>query len=125
MNSKVFTVIRIIFGVLLAVFGANKFFNFMPAPENLPDAVMAYMTALMSTKTLYLVGAVELVSGLAFLFNKYGALMAVILMSVSINVILFHLTLDPVSIGPGLVLFLLNILMLYHYRDKYKALLAG
>ncbi|HEX9825352.1 MAG TPA: DoxX family membrane protein [Flavobacteriaceae bacterium] len=125
MTLKVLTVIRIIFGVLIAVFGANKFFNFMPAPENLPENIMAYMMALMSTKTLYLIGAVELVSGLAFLFNKYGALMAVILMSVSTNVILFHLSLDPKGIGPGLVLFLLNILMLYYYRDKYKALLAA
>jgi len=125
MNSKILTVIRIIFGILIAIFGANKFFNFMPAPENLPDAVINYMTALMTTKTLYLIGAVELIAGLAFIFNKYGALMAVILMSVSVNVILFHISLNPEGILPGLILFALNILMLYNYRSKYKDLLAG
>lgn len=123
--SKVLTVIRIIFGVLLVVFGSNKFLNFMPAPESMPDAIINYMTALMSTKTLQLVGIVEVVAGLAFIFNKYGALLAIILMSVSINAVLFHMFLGPADIMGALILLILNILMLYVYRNKYKDLLAG
>ncbi|GFZ92152.1 hypothetical protein GCM10011531_24850 [Aquaticitalea lipolytica] len=122
--NKALTIIRIVFGILIAIFGANKFFNFIPAPENLPEAVMNYMTALMSTKTLYLVGAVELLAGLTFIFNKYGALMAIILMSVSINAVLFHIYLSPSDIAGALILLVLNIVMLYAYRDKYKDLLA-
>jgi putative oxidoreductase len=123
--NKALTIIRIIFGVLLVIFGANKFFNFMPAPEEMPEAIITYMTALMSTKTLELVGAVELIAGLAFIFNKYGALMAIILMSVSINAVLFHAFLGPADIMPAIILLILNIVMLYAYRDKYKDLLAG
>ncbi|SFZ89291.1 DoxX protein [Flaviramulus basaltis] len=122
--SKVLTIVRIIFGILLVIFGANKFLNFMPAPEEMPEAVMNYMTALMSTKTLQLVGVVEIVAGLSFIFNKYGALMAIILMSVSINAVLFHLFLGPADIAGALILLILNIVMLYYYRDKYKDLLA-
>ncbi|MGZ0017582.1 DoxX family membrane protein [Yeosuana sp. AK3] len=123
--NKALTVIRIIFGILLAVFGANKFLNFMPAPEEMPEAVINYMTALMSTKTLGLVGAVELIAGLSFIFNKYGALMAIILMSVSINAVLFHVFLSPADSIGAIVLLVLNIVMLYAYKDKYKDLLAG
>ncbi|NCP05426.1 MAG: DoxX family membrane protein [Flavobacteriales bacterium] len=123
--NKALTVIRIIFGILLAVFGANKFLNFMPAPEEMPEAVINYMTALMSTKTLGLVGAVELIAGLSFIFNKYGALMAIILMSVSINAVLFHVFLSPADMIGAIVLLALNIVMLYAYKDKYKNLLAG
>lgn len=123
--NKVLTVIRIIFGILIAIFGANKFLNFMPAPEEMPEAVMNYMTALMSTKTLELVGAVELIAGLSFIFNKYGALMAIILMSVSVNAVLFHLFLGPADIMGALILLILNIVMLYAYRSKYKDLLKG
>jgi len=123
--NKALTVIRIIFGILLAVFGANKFLNFMPAPEEMPEAVINYMTALMSTKTLGLVGAVELIAGLSFIFNKYGALMAIILMSVSINAVLFHIFLSPADMIGAIVLLALNIVMLYAYKDKYKNLLAG
>ena len=123
--KKAINIIRIIFGVLIAIFGTNKFFNFMPAPSDLPDSIINYMSALMATKTLYLVGAVEFIAGLSFIFNKYGALMAIILMSVSVNIILFHITLNPDGIGPGVAMFLLNILMLFNYRDKYRDLLKG
>lgn len=123
--SKTLSVIRIIFGVLITIFGANKFLNFMPAPETMPEPIMNYMTALMSTKTLELVGAVEVIAGLSFIFNKYGALMALILMSVSINAVLFHAFLGPADIMGALILLILNIVMLYAYRDKYKDLLAG
>lgn len=123
--SKPLAIIRIIFGVLITIFGANKFLNFMPTPETMPDAVMNYMTALMSTKTLELVGAVEVIAGLSFIFNKYGALMALILMSVSINAVLFHAFLGPSDIMGALILLILNVVMLYAYKDKYKDLLAG
>lgn len=123
MNSKVLNIIRIVFGVLLVIFGSNKFLNFMPAPENMPDAVINYMTALMATKTLALVGIVEVAAGLAFIFNKFGALLAIILMSISINAVLFHATLDPANSVGAIVLLVLNIVMLFAYKDKYKDLL--
>nr|WP_293302262.1 hypothetical protein [Allomuricauda sp.] len=49
--------------------------------------------------------------------------MAVILMSVSVNAVLFHATLAPAGIGPGLGLLVLNILALIGYKDRYKDLL--
>jgi len=126
MNSKVFMVIRIIFGILLVIFGAEKFFHFMPQPEQaMPESVMNYMNALMSTKTMSLVGLVEVLAGLSLIFNKYGALMMIILMSISINAVLFHATLDPATIPGALVLLVLNIVMLYAYRNNYKDLLRG
>lgn len=124
MNSKVFMVLRILLGVILLVFGLNKFLNYLPQPEMSADAG-AFFGAIISTKTFILVAVVEIVSGLALIFNKYGALMAIILMSVSVNIILFHLTLNPEGIGPGALVFILNVIILYGYKDKYKDLLAG
>jgi len=124
MNSKVFTVLRIVLGLMLLVFGSNKFFNFLPAPEGMSEAAGAFFGALMSTKTLYLVAVVEVAAGLAFVLNKFGAPMAIILMSVSINAVMFHLSLDTANIGPALVLLVLNIVVLYSYKNKYKELLG-
>ena len=124
MNSKVFMVLRIIFGLLLIMFGSNKFFQFMPMGE-LPEAAGNFFGALMSTKTLMLVAIVEILAGLALIINKYGALMMLILMSVSVNAVLFHATLAPDGIVPGIVLLVLNVVMLYGYKDKYKDLLNG
>lgn len=125
MNSKVLMVLRIILGLMLLVFGLNKFFHFLPDPEGMSADAGNYFAALMSTKTMILVAVVEVIAGLAFLLNKYGALMALILMSISINAVLFHANLDAANIAPALVLLVLNIVVLYGYKDKYKDLLAG
>lgn len=125
MNSKVLLILRIILGLFLLLFGSNKFLNFMP-PFELGEAAMAYFGALASAKVIpYLVGIVEIVAGLSLLLNKYASLMMLILMSVSVNAVLFHATLDPGNIVPALVLLLLNIAMLYGYKNNYKDILKG
>ena len=108
MNSKVFMVLRIVFGLMLLVFGLNKFFNFMDPPPGVSADAGAYFWALLNSKAIYLVAVVEIVTGLSMLINKCGALMSLILMSVSVNAILFHAVLDPGNILLAIVL-LINV----------------
>ena len=124
MNSKVFMVVRILLAIMLLVFGTNKFFNFLP-PFEVPQAAQDYFAAMASSKTIQVVGIIEVLTGLALLINRYGALMAVILMSVSVNAVLFHATLAPEGIGPALGLLILNILVLVGYKDRYKDILRA
>ena len=123
MNSKVFMVLRILLGIFVLVFGINKFYSFIPMEAPTGDAG-AYFGALMNSKTLMLVAIVEIVAGLALIFNKFGALFALILMSVSVNALLFHAVLDPANSAGAVVLLVLNIAVLFGYKDKYKALLS-
>lgn len=122
MNSKVFMIVRYILALGLLFFGTNKFLHFVSPPPP-PEEAMGYWQALTTTNTMVLVGIVEAVAGLSLLLNKYAALMMIILMSVSINAVLYHVALDPGSIVMALVLLLFNILMLISYKDKYTALL--
>ncbi|WP_111685523.1 DoxX family membrane protein [Winogradskyella tangerina] len=126
MNSKVSMILRILLGIFVLVFGANKLYpgGFLPAPEGMSEAAGNYFGALVSSKTIILVGVVEVVAGLALIFNKYGALLAFILMSISVNAVLYHAVLDPGNIAPAIVLLLLNIVVMYGYKDKYKDLLS-
>jgi putative oxidoreductase len=124
MNAKVFMVVRLLLGLMLLVFGINKFLNFLPAPEGMSADAGAYFGALTSAKVITLVAVVEVLAGLALIVNKFGALMALILMSVSVNAVLFHATLDPGNIAPAVALLILNIIVLYGYKDKYKELLS-
>ena len=124
MNSKVFLVLRILLGLFVLVFGLNKFFQFIPMEEPTGDAG-AYFGALMNTKTLLLVAIVEIVAGLALIFNKFGALMAIILMSVSVNALLFHATLDPANSTGAIILLVLNIAVLFGYKDRYQGILKA
>ncbi|MBO6830154.1 MULTISPECIES: DoxX family membrane protein [unclassified Flagellimonas] len=125
MNSKVFLGIRILLGLFVLIFGLNKFLNFIPAGGEMSEPAMNYFGGLSSTYTIQLVAIVEILAGLALIFNKYGALMALVLMSVSVNAVLFHATLDIGNIGPALGLLILNILVLVGYKDRYKDLLRA
>ncbi len=124
MNSKVFMVLRILLGLFVLVFGLNKFLHFIPMEAPSGD-VATYFGALASSKTLILVAVVEILAGIALIFDKFGALMALILMSVSVCAVLFHATLDPANIAGALVLIVLNIAILFGYKDKYAGLLAA
>ena len=123
MNSTVTLILRILFGLFLLFFGANKLFHFVDPPPP-PETALGYWDALMTTKTMTLVAVVEIVAGLTLLLNKYAAPMMIILMSVSVNAVLYHLSLDPGSTMMAVVLLVLNLVMLYIYKDKYKDLLS-
>ena len=124
MNSKVFMILRILLGLFVLFFGLNKLIpgGLIEMPPLEGDA-LAYFTGLIKSKTLTLVAIVEVVAGVALIFNKYGALLAIVLMSVSVNALLFHAVLDPGGIFGAIVLIILNIVVLYGYKNKYKDLL--
>lgn len=125
MNSKVFMVVRILLGFFILFFGLNKLIpgGLIEMPEMSAEAG-AYFGALTSTKTMTLVAILEVIAGLSLILNKFGALMTVILMSISVNAVLFHATLDPGGIGGALALLILNVIVLYGYKDKYKGILS-
>jgi hypothetical protein len=124
MNSKISMIIRIIFALALLFFGSNKILHFMDPPPA-PEVAWGYWEALTITKTMTLVAIVEIIAGLSLLLNKYTALTMLILMSVSINAVLYHATLDPNSIVMALVLLVLNIYMLIQNKTSYEGILKS
>ncbi|MEM1257395.1 MAG: DoxX family membrane protein [Bacteroidota bacterium] len=124
MSAKIFMAVRILLGVFVLVFGLNKFLHFLPDFE-LNEAGQNYFGALVASHTMTMVALVEIVAGLALVFNKWGSLMTLILMSVSVCAVLFHATLDPANIGGALVLLVLNIVTLLGYKDRYADILRA
>ncbi|MDH5464785.1 MAG: hypothetical protein OEW60_04090 [Thiovulaceae bacterium] len=123
MQKKIFIGIQVLAGLMLVVFGSNKFFGFIsmapPAPE-----MGAFVGALFSTGYMKeLVAVIEILAGVAFLANKYAALLAVVLMPVMLNALLAHLFLDPAGMGGALVLTLLTVGVMYTHREQYTRIL--
>jgi len=125
MQTKVLMAIQIIAGVMLLVFGFNKFFHFIDMA--MPAAGMgAFMSAIIATGYLFkVVALVEIAAGLAFILNRYVALMAVVLMPVMVNAFLAHAFLDPSGIGGALLLTLLTIVIMIGHKDRYRAILES
>ncbi|MDQ7084348.1 MAG: DoxX family membrane protein [Sulfurovum sp.] len=122
MKTKIYTGIQILAGLMLIMFGMNKFLHFIPMPPP-PAELGAYLGALMATGYLMtLVAIIEIGAGISFLLNKYTALMAVILMPVMVNAFLAHLFLDISGIGGSLMLTVFTIVVMIRHKEAYTGM---
>ena len=125
MKTKIFAGVQIIAGLMLVLFGANKFLDFIPMGAHSVE-MGTFMGALFGVGYLMtLVAIIEIVAGLAFLSNKFAPLMAVVLMPVMLNAFLAHLFLDPASLGGALMLTIFTIIVMIRHKDAYKPLLRA
>lgn len=122
MNSMFTKIVRIVLGIMLVLFGANKFFGFIPLPE-LPEKAASFMTSLGATGyVLKTVGVLEIIIGAMLLLKKWVAFALTLLVPISLNILLFHLFLDVSGIGGALLITVLNGILIYKHWPQYKSL---
>jgi len=113
---------RYLLGLAMLVFGANKFFNFMPAPELTGDAA-SFMGALAGSGYIFpTLGVVYILAGLLLVLNKAVPFALTILVPVSFNIVAFHLKFDPAGVLFAAVVALLNLFLIYTNWDRFKSL---
>ena len=77
------------------------------------------------TATGYLmttVKIVELLCGAAFLVGRFVPLATVAIFPITLNILMFHLFLDPSGLPMAIFLILGNLFLAYYYREKYRVL---
>lgn len=120
--NKAKLIIRILFGLMLVIFGLNKFLQFMPMPP-MPEAAGMFMGALVKSGYLMVVVAIiEIVTGVLLLVNKYQSLALVIVFPVILNAFLFHLFLDLPGIGGAAIAIAMNIFLFLANKESYRLL---
>ena len=126
MNKKETMVIRILVGLMMAVFGLNKFLNFMPAPEGMGEQMAALMDVFTHSPFMSIIGVLEILGGLGLILNKYVPLSLTILIAILFNAALFHLLLDnPVNAGGSIVFLILSIVLVYAHKERFSSLLSA
>lgn len=109
-----------LFGLIFVIQGLNKLFNFIPV-EGLTEEQLEMFGHLQAiTWLMPLIGVAEIVSGLLLALPKFRALGALIALPVTTGILLHHLTLEPMGLVIGIVLFLLNIWALADNWHKYR-----
>src|SRR5680860_251524 len=110
MKSKILFVVCLLFGLMFINAGLNKFFNYMPMPEEMPENVMKMFTAMVEIGWLIpLIAVAEIVGGLLFIIPKFRALGAVIIFPVMVGILLAHFTVAPSGLPLALTLFVVLI----------------
>lgn len=125
MKSKILTVLSAIFGLLLINSGLNKFFQYIPVPEGLPEEVIKDNVALMEIQWLIpLVGLAEIIGGLLLIFPKTRALGALVVFPVMVGVLLTHIFVAPEGLPMALALWAILLWILFDNRRKYMPLIG-
>lgn len=123
MKNKIFNIVSALFGLLLINGGLNKFFNYMPIPENLPEPLIKDSMALMEISWLMpLIATAELIGGLLILFPRTRALGVLIVIPVMVGVLLTHLTVAPDGIFMALVIWAVIGWITWENRNKFLQL---
>jgi len=118
-------IVRILMGLMFAFASIVVLFKLMPQPEQTGN-VKIFMDGM--TASVYLmttVKIVELVCAIAFLSGRFVALATVVIFPINLNILLFHVFLEPSGLIMAILLILGNLFLAYYYRDKYTSMLAA
>jgi len=120
MKNKILFVISILFGIMFINAGLNKFFNYMPVPNDLPEKLVETMTAIMEIGWLLpLVAITEIVGGIFFIIPRFRALGAIVIFPIMIGIILTNIITAPDGLPIPLLLLVINIWVIYENKEKY------
>jgi uncharacterized membrane protein YphA (DoxX/SURF4 family) len=114
---------RGILGLIFTVFGVNGFLNFIPIPELTPEGA-SFMGVLHDSGYLYVVKIIEIVGGVFLLAGRLVPLSITILGPVVINILLFHIFLDPGGLPMSIIVTAVWSFLLWAHRKHFEGLFA-
>jgi len=123
---KIVTIIaRDLLGLMFLVFGSNMFLNFIPMGPMPAGVAGQFSAALFAAHYFYVVGAVMVISGILLLLNRFVGLGLTLLGPVLVNILAFHLLMNPSGIGMGAFATLLWALVAWEHRVVFAKLFAA
>ncbi|MGO4913111.1 DoxX family protein [Leeuwenhoekiella sp. W20_SRS_FM14] len=123
MKRKIINIVSILFGLLFINSGLNKFFNYMPMPEDLPQEAQDLFAALMSFGWLLpLIAVVEIIAGILVMIPRTQAIGYIMIFPIMVGIVLTHIVNMPEGLLMAVILMIINIGMLYENRAKIKPL---
>jgi len=121
MTQKFTLVARILLGLVFTASAIAGLTGQLPPPEG-PEA-QAFMGTLFGSGLLVFVKFIELFAGLALISGFFAPLALVVLAPIIVNILYFHLSLDPVGIPVGIMLAVLAMVVAHGYRNVFLPLL--
>jgi putative oxidoreductase len=115
---------RILLGLAFLVFGLNNLHPFMPM--QMPPGDAGTLSAIMFMHHwITFHGVLYVIAGILLIVGRYVPVGLVILGPILVNILLFHLTLLPAGIGPGLVCAVLEIFLIWAYWPAFRGIFTS
>ena len=118
-------IVRVLLGLMFLVFGLTGFFHFIPTPKDLPADQVAVGEALMKGGYMTVVWGAEVLVAVLLLLNRFVPLALTLLAPIVVGILTFHVALAPASIGPGIVVLVMELYLAWAYRSAFRPMLAA
>lgn len=112
---------RVLLGLMFAVFGLNPFLKFLPMPP-LEGVWGQFLGALVVSHYVWLVGAVQVISGVLFLIGRYVPLAIVLSGPVIVNILAYHITMQHSGAQPAVLAMICWLILLWRYQASFTPL---
>lgn len=123
MKNKILFVLSLLFGLMFINAGLNKFFNYMPPPEDMPENVMIMFTSIVNIGWLMpLIGVAEIIGGILFIIPRFRALGALFITPIMVGILLTHFLVAPDGLPIALALAAILVWVIIENREKYLPL---
>jgi len=123
---RIFTIIaRVLLGLIFVVFGSNAFLHFIPMPPLPQNLAGDFLKVFFASGYVYVIGGMQVVGGLLLLIGRFVPLGLTILAAIIFNIWVFHILMAPEGFPPALVVTLLQLFLLWRYRDSFAGLLRA
>ncbi|MEZ4838156.1 MauE/DoxX family redox-associated membrane protein [Flavobacterium sp.] len=113
-----------LFGLMFINAGLDKFLHYMPVPPLEPEMMKVFESFISINWLMPLVGAVEILAGLLFIFPKTRLLGAIMIFPVMVGIMLHNAVYMPEGLAIAGVFFLINLWVLYENKEKIKDLVG-
>jgi uncharacterized membrane protein YphA (DoxX/SURF4 family) len=113
---------RILLGLVFFVSGLNGFLNFMPMGPMPTGLAGQYIGALAQSHYIYFVAALQVAGGVLLLVGRYVPLGLTLLGPVIVNILLFHLLMDPKGLPMACLVTVLWGIVAYYHRQYFSGL---
>jgi uncharacterized membrane protein YphA (DoxX/SURF4 family) len=119
----VILIARILLGLMFIVTGLNVFLNFIPAPP--PTGLGGeFANALMVSRYMYVIGLLQIAGGALLLIGRWVPLGLTLLGPVIVNILLFHVFLEPAGLITAIVVSVLALFLLWAYWPAFRGLVT-
>jgi putative oxidoreductase len=112
---------RVLLGLVFVVFGSNAFLHFIPMPP-MQGQAGAFIGALISSGYIYPIAILQIVGGLLLLIGRFIPLGLTLLGPVIVNIMLYHIFLDPSGLPLAIVISIFALFLLWVYRYRFPAI---
>ena len=120
----IYPVARTVLGLVFVVIGLNGFLWFMKAPP-LTGVAAQWQAAVVTSHFFWFTSAAQILAGVLLLVNRYVIFAMFVLAAILVNILAYHITIMPQTIGLALLTTAIWFVVAWPLRSQFAPLFVA